>query len=345
MKTATPIRRGARFAAAAAVLALALTACSSGSTPTPSPAPEGGGDNGNSSGELIEVVVGGVPSIDLAPVVLAQEQGFFAEEGLNVTMQPAQTSSTLLPSVINGDVNIGYSAVSATLYAAVQGLPIVTIAPVASSHGEEGDVSGIFVAADSGITTLKELEGKRFGVPGLRSWAEIATREALVLNGVDPDTIDFVEVPFPDMAAALDAGNVDAGELIEPFTTILKAQGMVRLASAFADLAPASGKPLQNTDLVTSEKYLSENADTVAAFVRAYKKGMEYATANPDSARAAIKVLLPQLPDAVVDNLTLPLWIPEIDRSSYERIEALNRKHGGMTGDPVDLDRLLSGAK
>lgn len=342
MKTAMSFRRGAQVAAVAAVTALALTACSGGGG-----APQSGGatDAGAGDGELTEIVVGGVPSIDLAPVVLAEEEGFFAEEGLTVTFQPAQTSATLLPSIINGEIPIGYSAVSATLFAASQDLPIRTIAPVASSHGEEGDVSGIFVAADSGMTSLKDLEGKRFGVPGLRSWAEIASREALVLNGVDPDTIEFVEVPFPDAAAALDAGRIDAAEVIEPFTTILTSQGMTRLSSAFADLAPATDDPLQNTELVTSEQFLAENPEVVASFVRAYKKGMEYATENPDAARAAIQVLLPQLPEAVVANLTLPLWIPEIDRSSYERIEKLNREHGGMTGDPIDLDQLLSGAE
>lgn len=342
MKTSASSRRIASFAAAIAALALTLTACSGTDGETAS-TDTGAGAEGN--GELTELVVGGVTSLDLAPIVLAEEQGFFAEEGLTVTIQPVQgTSAVLLPSIISGDVPIGYSAISATLYAVAQGLPLVSIAPMAFADRAEPDASAFFVASNSDITTLKDLEGKRFGVPGLRSWAEIATREALEVNGVDSSTIEFVEVPFPDLVAALDTNRVDAGFSLEPFTTILASQGMRKLDGAFHNLTTESEPLLQNTELITSDQYLAEHPENIAAFQRGLLRGVEYANANPDAARKAIQTLLPNLPDAVVENLALPVWLPEADRSSYERIEALNRKHGGMTGE-VDLDRLLANTK
>lgn len=331
----TKTRARARLIGISAALTLTLTSvgCTSDGTSQST-----GGAATQGAGGLTQITLAANPTIDLAPLQLAQDLGFFAEEGLEIKVQPAPGSAATVPSVISGDMPIAYIAVSSTLFAVAQGLPLATIAPGGFSVGEEGDISAIYVAADSTITSLEGLRGKRMGVPALRSWGETATQASLAASGVDPTAVQFVEAPFAEAGAMLSGGQVDAVEVVEPFTTILKRQGAKLINKPFTDIG--EGAPLQSTEYITSEDYLAKNPTVIEGFRRALTKGIEHATEHPDEARQAIRKILPQLNEDVAKDLTLPVWLPEVNRASYERIVGMLKKYGGLTTDP-DLNKLL----
>ena len=73
------------------------------------------------------------------------------------------------------------------------------------------------LAPKGGVTDAKQLEGKTVSVNTLKNLPEVAVRNALEQAGVDPSTVKFVEIPFPDVPAALESKRVDAAFAVEPF--------------------------------------------------------------------------------------------------------------------------------
>jgi NitT/TauT family transport system substrate-binding protein len=97
---------------------------------------------------------------------------------------------------------------------------------------------GVVVRANSAIKAPKDLEGKTIAVNALKGSAELSIRAVLARHGVDVSKLKFLEVPFPDQLAALQAGRVDAAAPVEPFVTQARAAGARVLFSYFAGLQP-----------------------------------------------------------------------------------------------------------
>ena len=96
--------------------------------------------------------------------------------------------------------------------------------------------------------------------------------------------MEFVEIPFPDVPAALEAKRVDAAFAVEPFVGASMAAGATKLAEPFEELAP----DLTIAEYFTTEKYAKENADVVERFTRAMNKSLDFAQQNPDEVRRII---------------------------------------------------------
>ena len=94
----------------------------------------------------------------------------------------------------------------------------------------------------------------------------------------------FVEIPFPDVPAALESKRVDAAFAVEPFVGASVAAGAKVLAAPFEEVAP----DLTIAQYFTTEQYAQENADVVERFKRAMNKSLEYASQNPDEVRRII---------------------------------------------------------
>ena len=96
---------------------------------------------------------------------------------------------------------------------------------IQATDDPDNDTAAIAVAADSDIQDVSDLEGKTIAINTLRNISELTVTAALEGEGVDVSTIDFVEVPLPDMVGQLEAGQIDAAGLVEPFITTGRAAG------------------------------------------------------------------------------------------------------------------------
>lgn len=83
--------------------------------------PQGGGAEG---GGLEAVTVGVIPIVDVAPVYLGQDQGFFEECGLDVSLETGQGGAAIVPAVVSGESQFGFSNITSLLLAASEGLPL-----------------------------------------------------------------------------------------------------------------------------------------------------------------------------------------------------------------------------
>lgn len=314
-------------AALAAMTVVTVTACGGG----------GGEDGGGTGdGELTTVDVGVIASTDVAPLYLGVEQGFFEEEGLDLNITQAQGGAAIVPSVVSGEMEFGFSNVTSLIIARAQGLPLQIIANANNSTGVQGeDFADVLVREDSDIQDAADLEGATIGVNTLNNISDTTIRAAIEAQGGNADNVEFVEVPLPDMPAALERGEVDAIGAIEPFRTIAMQDGARSAVSNYAF-------PIDNLTVAvyfTTEEVMAEQPEVVESFQTAIERSLEYAQENPDEVRAILPTYT-QMDEELIDQLVLPAYPTEVNRESVQELADLAVEHGLIEEQP-DLDQLL----
>lgn len=186
-----------------------------------------------------KVNAGVIAIVDTAPIHLGKAKGFFAEQGIDLTITPVQGGAASISGAVSGQFQFAFANTTSLLTAKQQGLDVKVVANGVSSTGKQGaDFSAVLVKADSPIRTAKDLAGKKISVNQLKNIGDTTVRASVRNAGGDPNGIEFVELPFPDAPAALQSGRVDAIWVVEPFVSQALSQGARAVAWNFADAAP-----------------------------------------------------------------------------------------------------------
>lgn len=318
-------------AGAAALLLLAACGGNGGGGTT-----DGGGGNGGDGG-TDAVTVGVIPIVDVAPIYLGVEQGFFEERGIDLTLESGQGGAAIVPGVVSGQFQFGFSNNTSLILARSQGLPLKIVSPGNFSTGENlNDFSGIVVPEGSDIQDASDLSGRTVSVNTLNNIGDTTVRRSVEKAGGNPDDINFVELAFPDMPAALAEGRVDAAWLVEPFRTIALDQGGREIASNLVD----TGENVMISSYFTSEQLLGSDPDLVQRFVEALNESLDYAQENPDAAREII-LTYTQIDPSVAEQMVLPKWDSEINVDTLQLLEDLALEDG-LIDEPVDVEQMLA---
>jgi NitT/TauT family transport system substrate-binding protein len=331
----TSMDRRSFLAASFGVAGAALLASCGGSTDatsTTGTTTAGGGDG------TTKTKLGLLPITDVAPLFLARDKGVFAKHGLEIETTFAAGGAAILPSVESGEFDFGYSNIVSLLLFQSKGGKIKLVAGGGlTATGTTPDYSQMIVKADSPIQRLADLSGKKVAINTLKNALEIVVKDSVKKDGGDPNSIDFREYAFPDMAGALQSGAVDAIQHNEPFQTILKRQGGVRtLAQPFVISAP--GEVL--AFYFVKEDTATGRADLTKGFRDAMAEANTYAAAHEDELRKSIPSYA-KVDPAVAAELVLPTFVPDaVKRSSIEVYGKLMTTYGLLT-EPPDIDALL----
>jgi NitT/TauT family transport system substrate-binding protein len=310
---------------------LALAACGGGD--------DGGGSasGASGSGELRQVTVGMLPILPTAALYAGIEQGFFEDHGIELTVETGQGGAALLPAVMAGQMQFATSNPVSLLQARDKGLDVRVVAHWTSALSSgDTDINGVVAAADAGLDSAADLAGKTVAVNTLNGMGGLTIREAVRKDGGDPDAVTFVEMPFPDMPAALSGGNVDAVWVPEPFLTTLQGAGDTVVTYASKESVP--GHPTQL--FFTSGQLIKSDPQLVKDFTAAVEETLTYADGNPDAVKAQVAQVLPQLPAAAVQGLTLEEFGTDLRREQIQRLGELMKKDGLIEKD-ADVDGLL----
>ena len=320
------MRRSFAVFSVAAVL-VATTACGSSDSPS-APADEG---------TPTKVTVGVIPIVDVAPIYLGKEKGFFSSRGIDLTMESGQGGAAIVPGVLSGQFQFGFSNVTSLMVAQTNKVPIRVVANGVASTGKDGaDFGGVTVKGDSPIQSAKDLAGKKIAVNTLKNIGDTTVRESVRKAGGDPSTIEFVEIGFPQMPAALAAGQVDAAWVVEPSLSVIKAQGGRVVAWNYVDAAPNLTVALY----FASTKLIQENPDLVKRFTEAMNESLTYAGAHADEVRQVLGAYT-QIDQKTRDAMTLPMWPTVINRASIETLAMLGKNDGVFADKTPDLSQLL----
>ena len=323
------MRRGLGLRVAVLLVALA---CTVGATAC------GDDDDGGGGGgaEPATLNVGVIPIADVAPLYLGIDKGFFKEEQLTIKPQLAEGGAAITPAVVSGDFQIGFSNTISLLIAASEDLPVQIISQgVLGGKSEEQAWADLLVLKDGPIKEPKDLEGKTIAVNTLKNICEVTIKASLEQENVAVDTLEFTEVPFPDMNAALEAGRVDAACVVEPFVS----QGKAGKARGIDPFYVRTAPDLTVATYFTSTQYAEQNADVVDRFVQAMNKSLTYAQSHPDEVR---QVLLDytEIPPEAAEAIKLPVWRPDLNEPTIEKLSELSVKYGLIEEQP-DLEELI----
>jgi NitT/TauT family transport system substrate-binding protein len=324
------------LATLASVALLALSGCGDDDE-------EAGGGGGGAEQQATKVKVGVLPISNVAPLYLGMQKGFFEEEGLEIEPAPAQSGNEIVTAMVSGDQPFAFLGYVPAASGRAQGLPIKLIAN--ADNGAETakeEWTQLMVGKDSAIRTVQDLEGTTIAVNALKGVGEVVIKAALEKRGVDPNSIKLLEVPFPEMPAALERGRVDVIWAPEPFLTSVLGAGGREIEAPLTTL----GERYPNGTYAVNEQYLGENEDVVERFARAMNKSSDYATENPDEARATIPEFT-QIPPDVAEKIRLPLWPTEIDREQLQELIDYAVQYGVIEEDkkpPLD-DLIWEGAE
>lgn len=313
---------------------VALSACSSSGSSTATTTTTTGSGSQSGSG-VTDLTVGVSPSTASIPVYLA-EQKYFAQQGLKVTLTTIQSGAQAVPELLNGQLNIALGDPVGTIQAAGNRVPLAVIgaATIAPTSPHE-DYSGI-VAASPGITTPADLAGKTVAVNQLNGVAELSAKAAIDHLGGKSSAVNFIELPFPEMVAAVKAGRVAAALVVEPYLTEATAAGLHIVLQPQAYSFP--GAP--NVIYVTSQSFRAKDSAVLSKFITAIDEAGREADDDPAAARAVAATYI-KLPSAMLAKIRLPIFAENgSDVSGMNTIYALMNQYKIVT-TPVDMRTLL----
>jgi NitT/TauT family transport system substrate-binding protein len=312
---------------AAVALAATLLAAAACSSDDDQPVTPGGGT---------EVSVGVIPIVDVAPLYLGRDKGFFSSRGIDLALVPEQGGAPIVKGVLAGKYEFGFSNATSLMLATSDGAPLKAVANGVASTGRAGrDFSAIVVADGSPIRSAKDLAGKRVAVNTLKNLGDTTVRQSVRRDQGDPTDIDFRAMPFSDMPSALQARQIDAAWVVEPQLSQVLTQGGQVVASNYVDTAPDLTVALYFTGTATIDR----DPDLVKRFTDAVNESLRYAAGHPEEIRATVGTYT-KINDVVRTSMILPSWPNDINRPSLERLASLGRTDGIFTKPPV-LDELL----
>lgn len=287
------------------------------------------------SNEMVDLTVAAMAISNTAPIRVGQEQGFFEEEGINLTVTEAQGGADI-PGVVSGEFEFAFGNLMSVFVAREQGLELEFVVNAASATTEvEADTGAVIVSKDSDIESAADLEGKTVSVNNLANIGDTTIRMIVDEAGGDSSTIKFTEVDFPNAAQAVDLGQVDAAWVTEPFITLAEKDNSKVLFYNFKEAHPN----LDVAGYFTSSEYAQENPEIVERFQAAMEKSHEYSKQNDQEVRDMIATYT-EIDDETLQEIVLPDFRAEFDRDAVTALTDAAVEHGTMDEAP-DLDALL----
>jgi NitT/TauT family transport system substrate-binding protein len=251
--------------------------------------------------EQPDITVAAVPSADLAGLYVAQDEGLFVKAGLHVTIEKIAGSQAVIAAQLKGQVDISAGAYVAYILAQAAGARFRILAEASTLRP---GTKVLLTAADSHVTSIAGLAGKKIGVNAPNSLGILLISALLQENGVPPKKVEFVpdHLGFPAMPGHLRQGEWDAAFLAEPYVT--KAEEDYG-EQPLADLDQGAMTNFPIDGYVATQAWVTKHPKTAAAFVRAIEAGQALAGSDPNAVQAAMAVA-DQLTPVVTAVMALP---------------------------------------
>lgn len=318
-----------RFALVGVAAALALTAA--GCSASPSPTPTDGASGAPAA--PVDIVAGIVASAGAAPIYLGMTHGSFSDQGINLTTSPITTGAAAVSSLINGQLNVVQASQDSVINAAASGIPIVVVAGAWNDNTDpKGTQVQAIVSEKSGISSFKDLEGKNVAVNSVSCCWQLWTNEAVEKAGGDPSKVKYVQVNLAQQFSELQAGQIDAAILSQPFATTANQAGGFK--SIGDPMTTAFGSPTaQNSVYFMAKSFIDAHPGVVDQFRKALQNASDYTNANPEEAKTAIGKAT-GTDQALVEASPLPTFTAVTDKDGLVAEAGFLVKYGVLKAAP-----------
>lgn len=287
----------------AGCMALSLAACGSGES-----------SQGENEKEKITFVLDWTPNTNHTGLYVAQEKGYFEDEGLEVEIvQPPEDGADALVASGKAQFGISFQDTMAPGVVGEDALPTTAVAAVVQHN-----TSGIISRKGEGMDTPKGLEGKKYA-----TW-DAPIEKAMMENVVEADGGDFSKVELipstvTDEVSALESKSVDAIWIFYAWAGVAtEVAGLETDYFAFKDINPAFD--YYTPVIIGNNEFLEKEPETAKKFLSAVKKGYEDAIEDPDGAAEILCEAAPELNQELVkasQEYLKDQYIADADRWGY----------------------------
>jgi len=256
-------------------------------------------------GAAFSLLAGAAPSLGQTPLPLrlgvmpiegaaqafyAQEQGFFKAAGLDVTLTVLNNGSSIVAAATGGSLDIGFGSPPPLILARQHDVPVryIAYAPVFMGGAP---LSAIMVAKGSSIRTGADLNAKIVAVGGLHDVGQYQVQSWIDQNGGNSATVQFIEMPYAEMGAALQAGRISAAGETEPYITSSKG-----VAQVLGSMNAAVANHYLMAGWFSTDGYLQRNPETARRFIAVMQQTARWVMARDyfdESGRPDPKLLQP----------------------------------------------------
>ncbi|MBI2369535.1 MAG: ABC transporter substrate-binding protein, partial [Deltaproteobacteria bacterium] len=212
-----------------------------------------------------------IPSESQAPLFLAEERGFYREQGIKPEFVRLPSGAAILAQVATGQVHAGGGALGAAAYNALHGKqPVAFVAPMHMAYNEDYFVVRKADHDQGRIKQVRDLKGQPCAVNARGVATEWILDDMLRKGGMTIDDIDLKVLPFPDMVVALETGAIRCGIVSEPFASLAEAKGVGLRPFP----APRGQRPVPITMLMWNTDWARGNPKLAQDFMVAFLKAM-----------------------------------------------------------------------
>lgn len=208
------------------------------------------------------------------PLFVAEDRGYFAEEGLTVSVEALDGSGAIMQAILSGQAEVGLPSPGPFLQGVNEGADLVSVYTLFQSN-----VFALVTLPDSGITTLADLDGETIGV-GTIDGGEVPFVRAMLAQEAGLEEGDYELLAVGDggtAAVALEGGDVVAYAAAFPDVAILKLKGL-----DVVDLISEDFASFFDSLVVMQRGFVEENPEIVEGFGRAIARATQWGFDNPD---------------------------------------------------------------
>ena len=294
------------------------------------------------------VRIGWVYAMANAPVLIAQADGHFEAEGLDVTLESFTSGPLIRKGLSEGTLDMAYIGVPPIVHWVAKGAELTIVAKV--NYGQ----ASLLARRDSGIKQVSDLAGRRLAGVRERSGMDVLLRGYVLgeIGGLDPTDLAAIEtMPVAEMGPALEAGRFDAAFMWEPFVAQMLARRTARVV-----LNVNRAEPYYPWYVIAARReFVGAHPERVKSVLRAHRFAIKYLQSSPNAGNSVIaeEFKLEQetgpdgkvySPEEIVKRARSRLgweWdLNEGDRDFIERLMGWSASLGFIKA-PLDIDSLL----
>ncbi|MBC7577944.1 MAG: ABC transporter substrate-binding protein [Tardiphaga sp.] len=242
------------------------------------------------------IQIGCTATTDCASAMIAVDEGIFKKHGLDAEMILIGINSNIPAAILSNSIQIGGPTSTVFLQAVDGGLDLVAVAGATIMNPVSNANITAFVRNGLTIKEPKDFVGKKVGAPGLGAFLHVLFVKWLVEKGVDPKSVNFVEVTFPTMADIIKSGGVDVVLAAEPFISRMTNAGLGTVGARYA-------AELNRTEPIifyaASREWAEKNPEIVKKFRAAIAEAAPIVNNDREKSAAAIAKFTKQSIDLV----------------------------------------------
>lgn len=250
--------------------------------------------SGTTTGKLPNITIGIMPDVDSIPFIIAQEKGYFKEEGIEVTISPFKSAVDRDSALQSGNLDGTISDMLAVAFAKSGGFDVTITSLTSGSYK-------LVVNQNETAPTIEELKGKDVAI-SKNTIIEYVTDRIMIAGGLVPQDINKIFIPqIPTRLEMLQNGKISAATLPEPMATIaVKNGGRILNSSDQLGISPGV--------MIFTTKAVGEKEKEIRAMYRAYNKAIDYLAHEPMENYIDVLIEKGGFPSSVKGALVLPKY-------------------------------------